>query len=416
MNWKLNGNDLPGWHSIKHLNITNNSTYNRLEIYPYYFHHPFVSNQKSWQRTFSIDSDIDYDYLQIEFDIFTFCGNWNPETDSVGASIAFAEYLQFMEFWRSTHSRFGCEGYQSPKWDKTIDIVRINEGIHDDLSCYAKDMVSPTYECTLNINTIKLLRKEGVDAICNCQIVGGGKLEIQYLENEHEISSLLNISEEKVITLKNVNRDSRLRLFAMTTNDIKANGGGIKCNISVLSSIGETQSFITSDTSSYWSIINTTTGSTQISTEYTNSENIIWSDNINDTNIIFQFSFNDIFVEEYELSFTNGEQINITNSTNITQITFAATPLTTCHAIFKVNGNNITNITIDDGLTQNISSSSSESLYKLINNPTVDYIFIEIKEYEYECRLDLFSECNFNGQLLKIDDGKSIGNILGNTS
>merc|ERR1712154_370937 len=115
MNWKLNGNTLPGWHTIKYLNLTDNSTNNRVNNFPYYFHYPFVSNHKSWQRSFDIDDDIDYDYIQIEFDVFTFCG-WDPETDSISVSLAFEEYLQFTTFWQSTHTEYECEGYNTQTW------------------------------------------------------------------------------------------------------------------------------------------------------------------------------------------------------------------------------------------------------------------------------------------------------------
>ena len=47
MNWKLNGAALPGWHSLAYLNLTDNSTENRLSE-PYYLHFPFVAAQEQW--------------------------------------------------------------------------------------------------------------------------------------------------------------------------------------------------------------------------------------------------------------------------------------------------------------------------------------------------------------------------------
>ena len=104
-------------------------------------------------------------------------------------------------------------------------------------------MILPDYSCTLNINTIKLLREEGVNAICDCQIIGNGELQIQYFENENQISSLHDISEDEIITLENVGRNSKLRLYTMVTEETISNGGGLKCNITILSSDRETNSY-----------------------------------------------------------------------------------------------------------------------------------------------------------------------------
>ena len=40
----------------------------------YYFHYPFTANHEKWKKSFIIDDNIEYDYLQFNLDIFTFCG------------------------------------------------------------------------------------------------------------------------------------------------------------------------------------------------------------------------------------------------------------------------------------------------------------------------------------------------------
>ena len=182
MNWKLNGNALPGWHTVRYMNLTHNATFDRLQS-PYYLHYPFVSNQASWQRAFYIDDIIDYDYTQIEFDVFSFCG-WDPATDRISVTMAFQEYLDFgAPSWTSTHAVDSCDGYDSLQWDSVLDVVRKNNGTHSDISCYAEGMTSPSYECSLNVATQSLAREEDVNYRVDCAASDGGNVTARYYKN-----------------------------------------------------------------------------------------------------------------------------------------------------------------------------------------------------------------------------------------
>ena len=71
----------------------------------------------------------------------------------------------------------------------------------------------------------------------------------------------------------------------------------------------------------------------------------------------------------------------------------------------NINKKNFSDITIADG--NYISSlNGDEPLFSLIqkNVSRIDFIFIELKDFKYKCRLQLFSGCNFNGTLIKLNE------------
>eukprot|EP01084_Bolivina_argentea_P044606 82064_1 len=73
-------------------------------------------------------------------------------------------------------------------------------------------------------------------------------------------------------------------------------------------------------------------------------------------------------------------------------------------------------MTLIDGEYINISSSN----IKLFNPiESSNYIFIDLEPYLYECRLDIFSQCNFNGNITRFNTSNMYNNInliMGNVS
>eukprot|EP01084_Bolivina_argentea_P263165 445311_1 len=412
--WKLNGNTLPGWHTIKYLNTTTNTTINRLEQYPYYFHHPFVSNQNSFQRTFYIDPNIGYDYIEIEFDIYTFCG-WDHQTDTISAALAFEKYLEFTTFWTSI-SKYDCKGYDNPSWMDVIDIVRMNNETHSDISCYAQGMSSPSYDCMLSLNTASLFQKENVAVNIDCfsnsnsdilSVYYAPNADDQFVET-HSDTSHINIQ------IENATRYSKLRINV--TN--KANNGGLLCNITV-----NNNTYYSNKSEEYWSILSASNDNHQLVAVSNNSEHQthgpsrIWNnDTTNDTMyVLFDFNLYHVFIQEYNLIYINGDtqQINITNNTNITKITFQATPLTTCQVTFNSNGQNMTSIVIDDG--DYISSEDNDyNLKSFTDTSIVDRIYIDLQDYIYQCRLDLYSDCLFSGDVYRFNSSTNNFIVMGN--
>ena len=404
-NWKQNGNVLPGWHNVQYLNSSTNHSEDKVDKFPNYLHFPFVSNQKTWQRAFSIDDDINYDYVQIEFDVFTFCG-WNHETDYISASLAFAEYLRFTPYWRGTHTENNCEGYNSASWKNAIDVVRMNNATHTDLSCYVQNMNDPQYECSLNINTVRLDKTEHVSANVNCYSYG---TESGIVINDN----LVNPTQPNHVSTKllNVTRDTKLKI-QVNTNDNSTFGGGLKCQIIV----NDNYTYYTNTSDAYWSILtssdsddeNTDVVIRNYSDNLVRSEAVwIWNDDDEDDSVLFEFSFFNVFIAEYDLQYVNTKQINVSNNTNITSLTFAATPLTSCNLV--IDDDNAFNITIVDGDSFEYSMSDGPLI-------GVDHIFLNLEEYNYECRLDLFSECNFDGNLSRIDAVHTDIDIVANSS
>eukprot|EP01083_Nonionella_stella_P094600 265479_1 len=408
MNWKSNGNASPDWHKIQYLNLTDNSTSNRYSS-PYYFHFPFTSTQDQWRRSFSIDEDITYDYASIEFDIFTFCG-WSHETDSVAVSLAFEEYLDFAEFWNSTHTKYECEGYHSPSWDKVIDVVRMNNDTHEDISCYAQGMSDPIYECDLRLvtNERNLNMKENVKTVIQCDAFGANSLITlrYYADGTTGDSSPAPPFNSGSYTYHNATSKSRFTLH-VANNDLSTNAiGGLKCNVSVAN-----KTFIhTNASSNYWSIIDSSNSNSDIdlrnaSDRFTDNNDEtaqwIWNGESGASYVQFQFDFYDIFASHYNLSYVNHHRANISNVTNVTRITFEATPITRCRLTFNSNGQNISNFTIEDG--DSISSISSTELQQYLGLKPVDYIYVDLEDFEYVCRLEIYSECAFGGTQSKLN-------------
>ena len=418
MNWKLNGNILPGWHTIKYLNTTKNTTYNRLIQFPYYFHYPFVSNQQSLQRSFLIDSDIDYDYLQIEFDIFTFCG-WDYKTDSLSVSLAFEEYLEFTQFWYSTHITKTCQGYNTPQWMNVLDIVRMNNETHEDISCYVQGMISPSYQCNLYINTISLTTiNENANVNIKCKSLSkNGIIQIKYSIDGSIFNNQISNKSMIGLSVSHATRDSKLKIRVtnqQTTDD------ALKCNISV-----DNTTYYTNTSNLFWNITDSYNGNKAIITKNSSlgaTSSWIWNTNNETLNISssswveFEFNFWNVFIQESHLIYTNTQQINISNNTNLTAISFEATALTTCKLTFNSNGKNITIKTIQDSYSLS-SDNSNDGLNYLLNTPIINYIFIDLMDYDYICRLDLYSQCNFKGDLYRIDSSKTnISLVISNTS
>eukprot|EP01084_Bolivina_argentea_P250271 419255_1 len=412
-NWKLNGNTLPGWHTISYLNLTSNSTYNR-DTFPYYFHYPFVSNQKSWQRAFSIDNNIDYDYIQIEFDIFTFC-DWNHETDTISVALAFEEYLHFTTFWESTHTQYNCEGYNSQTWDNVIDIVRNNNDTHSDISCYIQGMQSPQYQCNLNIHTAEKDKKENIDVIVHCNSYGiNSDITIQYSQNGISFDNeITNKTQPNHIgtEISDVTRYSKLQI-GVNNNDKNSTLGGLKCSIIV----GNT-TYYSNTSNEYWSVVNS---NNKVATRNSSDTLItekpvwIWNNASNDTYVLFEFDFYNVFIKQYNLNYINTQQINISNNTNITSIIYESTPLTTCNLIITSNDETKADITITDG--EYISSDTDSKLSPLINSDIIDYIYIDLEPYSYDCRIDIYNECDYTGDITRIDSLETNINIINNAS
>eukprot|EP01084_Bolivina_argentea_P079578 144327_1 len=412
MSWKLNSNTYPGWHTIKYLNTTNNGTYDRLNKLPYYFHHPLVSNQESWQRSFFIDSDVYYDYTQIELDIYTFCG-WNHKKDSIYISLAFEEYLQFVPFWESTHASRICEG----EWKEVIDIIRLNNATQSDISCYTEGLEAPLYECTLEMSIRELQQKENVPASIYCEILDEeGEFSLYYSQNDGEFNEII---QDNFTIVDGISRSSKLRIDVETYNESLS---GLKCEIFVNN---ETAYYSNVDPQ-YWSITESSTNNTRVvSIDDGDQDDITYStwiwmqentSNISNYSFVsFQFDFYYVFITEYELSYIN-TGLNVSNQTNITHILFSAAALTSCQLTFHVNDSNVTSVALSDN--QYITSYDKESeLMQFINNPDINQITVELHDFVYNCRLDLFTGCNFDGNITRID-GKfnDSVNILSNAS
>eukprot|EP01083_Nonionella_stella_P003305 9436_1 len=182
-----------------------------------------------------------------------------------------------------------------------IGLVRMNNGTHQDISCYAKDMTSPVY-----LNTIQLDKEENAPVMIHCDAYENSNLTVCFASNGESFGSGIIQGRSVYTQVLNATRKSKLRI--LVNNDGSSSTiGGLKCNISVTNAPNNTM-YYTNTSALFWSIVSSSNNNTDIvprnkSHADTSTEAIwIWNDNENEnasnhSYVMFEFDFYKVFLQ-----------------------------------------------------------------------------------------------------------------------